>query len=231
MTTLIMNNSGTTAFDRVIDRSLNEVGNFLDKHKQVYKVVIVANHFFRAAMMWTLRAMMPFTPAVSFLVSFAASVSYRATIERFCQFRFAVLSCLGAFAFQISAPSIALIVNGLALASIKAFASAMLGIIPAILYLVTVVWVSNSSVEDHAKKNLKTSCCASTGVGHHSLSVSSPLYSTDALEDETSHTPSAVTDDSYYGSGSSTGSLRLSSAARAATVSTSASAYSSRTGE
>lgn len=159
MTCMFIKRPTTCSVDRSIERPIAQFNAFLMNHETIRKVTVATMHIFRAAMMWTFCAMLPFTPATSFLLGTAASLGYFASIEYGnCTYRFSVLACAGAFAYHLSAPALALIVNGLALASIKTFVNALLGSIPAILYLISVAWISNASVND--SKKLDSCCCA-----------------------------------------------------------------------
>lgn len=78
-----------------------DLGNWLNVHPKVNTVVVVANHIFRAAGMYALMEILPGSFAAKCLIAGGASLFYRVTIERFCRFRFAMLSCVGAAAVKM----------------------------------------------------------------------------------------------------------------------------------
>lgn len=121
------------------------VGEYLEEHPEVYKVVVLSIHFFQAAIMYTFMTFLPWSPVANFAVSFTASLFYQSTIQRrLCQFRFAVPACLGATAFQISKPTLQTLSVGLS--SFKAFATTLAGVTPFALYVLTAIWLSTDAV-------------------------------------------------------------------------------------
>lgn len=76
-------------------RSLQE---YFRSHKTVYKVVLVANHLFRAASM---AALMMFVPHYSNAACFGGSLFYRLTVETNCAYKFALPAWVGSMAFLI----------------------------------------------------------------------------------------------------------------------------------
>lgn len=120
------------------DYLFNEIGNWLDAHPTINKIVVIVNHFFRAAAMYGFMAILPFSTVVNCSIGVVSSLFYRVTIERFCHFRFAIPACIGALAIQI--------LN----------VQPIVGIASLALYVTHVVWISNQAVNDLQKP----SCCS-----------------------------------------------------------------------
>jgi hypothetical protein len=124
------------------------VGKVLDESPLINKIVILANFVFRIAMMVTFMAVMPFSFLPSFLLSAGASVFYRVTIERFCQYRFAMLSCAAAGAYEIAKPAFLALISTAAFSSLTAFGTALALMTPFIISGAAIVSVTNQNVND-----------------------------------------------------------------------------------
>ena len=72
----------------------------LAKHPTIHKIVIVAFHVFRSAMMYAFMTALPLSFAGKCTVGLAVSLSYRLLVERMCQFKFALPSFWGALALS-----------------------------------------------------------------------------------------------------------------------------------
>jgi len=139
---------------------------WLDERPRLYKAAIVANHLFRAVSMVGFMYLMPFSPLVNFSVSLVASIFYRVTIERFCQFRFTIASCLGAGAMMLALPAIDSIISGVAFGSLGLIAKAFVELLPLVLYGVSILKIANDGVDEYMEKlkqtpgaNNKMGCC------------------------------------------------------------------------
>lgn len=66
------------------------------------KIALTACHAFRLLSMIGLSNVMPFSATTNAAIMLAGTVIYRIVPERQCQFRFALLSCIGAIAFTFA---------------------------------------------------------------------------------------------------------------------------------
>jgi hypothetical protein len=159
-------------FHHQFDSFVDKVGAWLDKHPYVNTIVVIANHIFRALSMLALMTFIPGPFIVQCGIALSASLFYRVTIERFCHFRFAIPSCLGATAMNLSAPAVASIVHGVANQTLAEVAKTAIGISPLVLYTVSIIWISHSAIQsldvirkakeaEQAAKNPKSkpACC------------------------------------------------------------------------
>lgn len=142
---------GITGFSKSINHFVEQncslISSFLDKHPAVYKIVLVACHFFRAAAMYGLMTVSPLPFATTCVTMVAASVLYRAAVERFCCFRFALPSCIGAGAYWISKISMIQLVSGVAFDSVGLAFFNIAGALPLIGYIGYVAYVSHEEYE------------------------------------------------------------------------------------
>lgn len=126
----------------------DNVGSILDENPTINKIVILVNYIFRTAMMVTFMAALPFSILPSFLISAGANIFYRLTIERFCQYRFAILSCLTAGAYELAKPAFLSLISGAAFVSISAFATALALTIPLAVTASIIFHDTNKNVND-----------------------------------------------------------------------------------
>jgi hypothetical protein len=150
MCSVIVNDAKTYKwydFDKSLDCMFNPVGEWLDAHPFVNKVVVVANHFFRAVAMHTFMCFLPLSLLINFTVGLAGSLFYRMTIERFCHFRFALPSFLGAIAFSISYNLLQTVMRRVALNSFKFMAYAFITALPLVQYIGYVLVITHQAVE------------------------------------------------------------------------------------
>ncbi|MEN9343719.1 MAG: hypothetical protein RLZZ453_506 [Chlamydiota bacterium] len=73
----------------------------LSKHPTIHKVVIVAFHVLRTAMMYTFMMVMPCSLLGKCAIGLGVNLAYRLLVERACQFKFALPSFWGAFAWMM----------------------------------------------------------------------------------------------------------------------------------
>jgi hypothetical protein len=88
------------------NQQCNQAADFLDSHPQTYKTVLVASHFFRMGAMFAMMQAMPLPFLVTCTLVTLPSLLYRASIERFCNFRFTLPSLAGAIAMQAAKGSL-----------------------------------------------------------------------------------------------------------------------------
>jgi len=124
------------------------VGKVLDENPLINKIVVLANFVFRIAMMVTFMAALPFSILPSFLISVGASIFYRVTIERFCQYRFAILSCVEAGAYEIAKPALAALISGAAFSSLAAFGTSLALMTPFVIGGAAIISVTNQNVNE-----------------------------------------------------------------------------------
>lgn len=122
-------------------------GNFLRKNPNVYKVVLLVNQLFRTVMMVALMAFLPYAPVVNFTIGLAGSLFYRISVERGCAFRFALPSCIGAAAYDLSRTSLPALTNGAAFRSLQHFAAALAGFWPLALWTIAITAITHTEVE------------------------------------------------------------------------------------
>lgn len=134
-----------------------DIGAWFDERPKLYKAAVVANHLFRMFSMYAFMGALPFSPVVKAVVGLSSSLFYNVTIERFCQFRFAMPAFAGAVAFSMSKDALAQIVCGVALSSFKTFAGASLGAVPLIIYGAWVISIASENVDRYIEQ--RAFCC------------------------------------------------------------------------
>lgn len=98
----------STALHRVIDRYniLNEptrqIEEYLIAHPNLYKVVLLVNHLFRAVSMAAFRLALPCSGPLSLAICFAGSLFYRLTVETHCAYKFALPAFAGSIAILMA---------------------------------------------------------------------------------------------------------------------------------
>jgi hypothetical protein len=141
------------------DQSCRKISHFLDRHPVLYKVMLVASHLFRAAGMYGLMMISPLPLAVNCAGMLAGSVLYRASVERFCCFHFALPSCAGAAAIWIlRVPAIQLI-SGAAFSSPGMAAASVVGALPLLGYVGYIIYLSHTEYEGKMNRAFVNSSC------------------------------------------------------------------------
>ena len=152
----ILQMQSITAFsesvNQLIGQTCHQVSRFLDKHPVVYKIVLVACHLFRAAGMYGLMMVSPLPFPLTCAVAVAGSLLYRASVERFCCFRFALPSCVGAGAYWISKVPMIQLVSGAAFASVTSTVLSLAGALPLLGYVGYVSYISHEEYEANMGK-------------------------------------------------------------------------------
>lgn len=139
--------------------SLRTVTKFLDKNPAIYKVVLIACHFFRACGMYGFMMVSPFSLPATCILGVGGSLLYRASVERYCCYRFAIPSCLGAGAYWISKASIIQIMTKAAFKSLEKLAWNAVCALPFIGYVGYVIYLSHTEFEQKGR-----------GIGSHCVS-------------------------------------------------------------
>jgi hypothetical protein len=80
------------------EESANFLAKKLDRYPNLYKVTLVASHFFRAFMTY---CMISASPLIGIGLAVPLSLVYRFSVERFCIFRFTLPSLIGGLALFI----------------------------------------------------------------------------------------------------------------------------------
>jgi hypothetical protein len=134
-----------------IDKAYDASGKFLDKNPVLYKIVLVACHFFRTAAMYGLMMWLPIPKPATAAGMIAGTLLYRAAVERFCIFRFAIPSMVGAGAAWLAHVAIVNFVSGAALTSVGMTVANSLALVPLAGYIGWVSYISHRDIEQRMK--------------------------------------------------------------------------------
>ncbi|MFA6917069.1 MAG: hypothetical protein WC222_11775 [Parachlamydiales bacterium] len=126
---------------------VHPIGKWLDQHELIKTIDIASKHVFRSIQMLGFVVLLPYSSMTNCIIGILWSISYRITIERKCDFHFAVVSCAGGYALGKALPSLAALIDGTAFISLKAFGQVIIGTTPLTLYLLAVVWISYAAVQ------------------------------------------------------------------------------------
>ncbi len=130
-----------------IDEAYDAVGKFLDENPTIYKIVLIACHFFRAVAMFALMEWIPLPMPVTVAGMVGGTLLYRAAVERFCCFRFAIPSMAGGAAAWLAKAGAINCISGAALSSVGlAIANALL-FLPLLGYTAWVIYLSHEDIE------------------------------------------------------------------------------------
>lgn len=99
-------------------------------------------------------ALMPINPIASIGILFGANLMYRLAVERFCSFRFALPSCVGATALWLSSASAIRTFS----ATVFQVLGQIVGQIPLIVYSIWACYQSHKDVENKLREG--ASCCS-----------------------------------------------------------------------
>ncbi len=130
----------------VLQNPENILKRFFASHRNLYKVVLVANHIFRALAMTGLCLFLPFSPLVNAGICLLGSLFYRLTVENNCSYKFALPAFAGGIAFPVGLYGIIQLVTGAAFASFATLGLSFLSILPLAAYLTYVVLTVNYDV-------------------------------------------------------------------------------------
>ncbi len=131
----------------ILHKPTEIIRDFLNNHRTFYKLVLVVNHIFRAAMMTALMLGLPYAIPVKAAVSFTFSLLYRLTVENNCAYKFALPAFAGSMAIPIAKTGLAKLINGLAFASINMFASNLGLLLPLTAYITYIVLTVSYDVD------------------------------------------------------------------------------------
>ena len=130
-----------------INQAYDEVGKFLDKNPTLYKIVLIVSHFFRALAMFGIMMWMPIPMPVTAAAMVGGTLLYRVAVERFCCFRFAIPSMVGATAAWLTHLAIVNFVSSVALSSVGMAIAHALAFLPLLGYTAWVIYLSHADIE------------------------------------------------------------------------------------
>lgn len=130
----------------ILQKPTEKIGDYLSEHPNLYKVVLLVNHIFRAAAMATMNLCLPFSAPAKLAVCFAGSLFYRLTVETHCAFKFALPAFAGSLALPMGLKALSTLVSGVAFASLSALAVTALSLLPLVGYFVYIVLAVNDEV-------------------------------------------------------------------------------------
>ena len=88
--------------NNILTRPTERLQEYFVRHRNLYKVILIANHFFRAIAMLALPCILPFPYALNVGLCGAGSLLYRLTVEAHCPYKFALPAFAGAVAIGIA---------------------------------------------------------------------------------------------------------------------------------
>lgn len=117
-----------------LQRPTECIAEYFDTHPTAYKIALIFNHLFRAAMIVGIM-FIPHVPlAASMSICFVGSLIYRLTVERNCAYKFALPAFFGAMAFMFALPAFISMINGAAFLTAAAGIKAFVSFVPLVLY-------------------------------------------------------------------------------------------------
>ncbi len=125
--------------------------DFFAHRPTLYKVALVANHLFRAALMAALMFTMPCSLPITASICFAGSLFYRLTVENNCAYKFALPSYGGALAFFSAQTAWVHIVSGAMFTSISLCALSIAALLPSIAYVTYILLTVDYDVDAKIK--------------------------------------------------------------------------------
>ena len=132
----------------ILKEPTSKLSDYFDSHPTAYKIALIVNHLFRAAMMVGLM-FIPYVPLpVSMAVCFVGSVFYRLTVEKNCAYKFALPAFAGAAAFMLALPGLISMINGIAFTSFATGLLACATFVPFILYGAYIILTVNYDVNE-----------------------------------------------------------------------------------
>jgi hypothetical protein len=145
--------------NNILQRPTTYLVNVFDKHPTLYKIALMINHLFRAAMMVGFM----FVPGIPFSakmgICFVGSLFYRLTVERNCAYKFALPALAGAMAFMLAVPALLSLINGMAFTSLLSGCLTCAALIPLPIYLTYVLLTVNYDVDETLGRLPKEECC------------------------------------------------------------------------
>lgn len=129
----------------ILKKPTEKINDYLYEHKNLYKVVMIANHLFRTLAMVALMVYLPFVWPVNLAICFAGSLFYRLTVENNCAYKFALPAFFGSVAFMIAKTAFT---SALAIGSAGAYALAAASLLPVAGYLTYIVLTVNYDIDN-----------------------------------------------------------------------------------
>ncbi len=111
-----------------------KIGDYFQTHPIAYKITLLINHLFRAAMMIGLMFIPHIPLYISMPLCFAGSLFYRLTVEKNCAYKFALPAFAGAAAFMLALPALINLFNGVAFTTFGTGLLTCLSFIPLLGY-------------------------------------------------------------------------------------------------
>jgi hypothetical protein len=148
---------GLTTLENKTTQWIEPIGKYLDKHSGLYKICVVAIHIFRASAMFALMELSPLSLLATCSLMVGASILYRAAIERYCAWKFAIPSMIGAGAMWAAKLSLIGVIAGKAFDSLGSAISVVLGLLSLTCYLGWICYLSHQDIENHLKNNKNSS--------------------------------------------------------------------------
>lgn len=136
----------------VLQNATKNIGDFFKKHPTVHKVVLIANHIFRALLMTAFCYTLPYSLPANLAICFTVSVFYRLTVEGNCPFKYALPSFAGSIAFPLGLKGLVELTSHAAFSSLKSFSLAGLGVGSLLAYFVYIILTVDYDVDNR-------SCC------------------------------------------------------------------------
>lgn len=127
----------------VLQKPTEKISEYLKSHPQLHKMVLLANHIFRAAAMTAFCTALPFSLPVNGAICFAGSLFYRLTVETRCAYKFALPAFAGSLAFPFAYTALNGVISGVAFASLSAFGVTLLSLVPITAYITYIVLTVN----------------------------------------------------------------------------------------
>ncbi|MBY0529505.1 MAG: hypothetical protein K2P51_04870 [Rhabdochlamydiaceae bacterium] len=131
----------------VLKDPTDKIGDYLKTHPMLHKSVMLINHLFRAVAMTAFCFALPFSAPINIGICFAGSLFYRLTVETHCSYKFALPAFAGSLAMPLAQSALPQLVSGVAFASMNAFSSVCLTLLPMAAYLSYVVLTVSYDIE------------------------------------------------------------------------------------
>ena len=129
------------------DQQCKKVGHFLDKNPFIYKIVMIANHLFRASAMFAMMLYSPLHPLATAGILLGQSLLYRASVERFCSFLFTIPSMVGGIALWTGQKALISYLAGTAFSSLGGVLLTSVAAISITGYLGYICYVSHRDID------------------------------------------------------------------------------------
>lgn len=148
-----------------IDAVCDAGGTFLDNNPTLYKIVLIALHFFRSIPMFGAMMWFPIPLWATATGMLAGTFLYKVAVERFCCLRFVIPSMVGAGAVWCAHLAVVNFVSGAALSSVGRMMGNSLFFLPLLGYTAWVSYLSHYDIEKRMKllssstQSIKPDCC------------------------------------------------------------------------